>query len=196
MSSGLDAQPAYAVVYHLLCTVRTFGVGCFVSLPLAAYLLLCFDVELSTFGSSGSWVFTDICFMERESLASDAHDIVNAGHCLFTSLLGVGVPNQGAGDNISVSNPFDDVAPGQSQRPNSYGPPYGHTGGPPRPQGTSLLACLLTPLMHISCHLNCSHVHLSFVFSTLVCRELLLLCSCAGLCEVFSLAVCVAEVLS
>ncbi|KAJ4446548.1 hypothetical protein ANN_13244 [Periplaneta americana] len=48
---------------------------------------------------------------------------------------GVGVPNQGAGDNISVSNPFDDVAPGQSQRPNSYGPPYGHSGGPPRPQG-------------------------------------------------------------
>ncbi|XP_069695938.1 trithorax group protein osa isoform X4 [Periplaneta americana] len=48
---------------------------------------------------------------------------------------GVGVPNQGAGDNISVSNPFDDVAPSQSQRPNSYGPPYGHSGGPPRPQG-------------------------------------------------------------
>lgn len=91
-----------------------------------------------------------------------------ASHCLFTSLLGVGVPNQGAGDNISVSNPFDDVAPSQSQRPNSYGPPYGHTGGPPRPQGTSLLVCLLTPIVHISCHFNCSHVHLWIVFNTLL----------------------------
>ncbi|XP_049844222.1 trithorax group protein osa-like isoform X5 [Schistocerca gregaria] len=42
---------------------------------------------------------------------------------------GVGVPTQGAGDNISVSNPFDDVATGQ--RPNPYCP----SGGPSRPQG-------------------------------------------------------------
>jgi len=104
--------------------------------------------------------------------------MVYASHCLFTSLLGVGVPNQGAGDNISVSNPFDDAAPSQSQRPNSYGPPYGHTGGPPRPQGTSLLVCLLTPIVHISCHFNCSHVHLWIVFNTLLYSELLLLCLC------------------
>nr|CAD7452330.1 unnamed protein product [Timema tahoe] len=42
-----------------------------------------------------------------------------------------GVPNPGVGDNISLSNPFDDVAPGHAQRPvpgpNSY--------GPSRPQG-------------------------------------------------------------
>ncbi|XP_049954817.1 trithorax group protein osa-like [Schistocerca serialis cubense] len=44
-------------------------------------------------------------------------------------VLGVGVPMQGAGDNISVSNPFDNVATGQ--RPNPYCP----SGGPSRPQG-------------------------------------------------------------
>ena len=76
---------------------------------------------------------------------------------IYLTAIGVGVPNQGAGD-ISVSNPFDDVVPGQSQRPNSYGPPFGHTGGPPRPPGTSLPVCLLSP----SCtfvSFNCSHVH-------------------------------------
>ncbi|XP_049954829.1 uncharacterized protein LOC126470857 [Schistocerca serialis cubense] len=44
-------------------------------------------------------------------------------------VLGVGVPMQGVGDNISVSNPFDNVATGQ--RPNPYCP----SGGPSRPQG-------------------------------------------------------------
>lgn len=154
-----------------------------------------FEVELSSFDGSGSWVITDNCLW-KENLSiieNDAHNIVNTSHCLFASLLGVGVPNQGAGDNISVSNPFDDVAPGQSQRPNSYGPPYGHSGGPPRPQGTSLLVCLLTPLVHISCHFNCSHVHfwvVFLVFNTLICNKLLVLCLCWLVWSIFIGCVC------
>lgn len=146
---------------------------------LVAYFLLCFNWHwFVTFSRQCKMGDLQILALRTENSENDAHNIVYASHCLFTSLLGVGVPNQGAGDNISVSNPFDDVAPSQSQRPNSYGPPYGHTGGPPRPQGTSLLVCLLTPIVHISCHFNCSHVHLWIVFNTLLYSELLLLCLC------------------
>lgn len=166
----------------------------FFSCFLAAWFLLCFIWSwVAQFWwqcKLGHYRYL-LCGQNLSIIENDAHNIVNASHCLFTSLLGVGVPNQGAGDNISVSNPFDDVAPGQSQRPNSYGPPYGHSGGPPRPQGTSLLVCLLTPLVHISCHFNCSHVHFSIVFLAFnTLNELLVLCLCWLVWSIFIGCVC------
>lgn len=53
--------------------------------------------------------------------------------------LGGPSPAGGAADNVSVSNPFDDVSPSPPPRggpfPGGPHPPYPTGGGPPRPPG-------------------------------------------------------------